>query len=233
MCDRKDNKILETLKKKYTIIFTDEYINSIPNCKFPHDSPVENFLLEKYICEHAITFIGTTGSTVSNYIQYNRYLNNKQSNINFKKTIINKNNYSWYDNNVGGHPISWSCFFSTNVITSSNLNMIDIKNNYLKNGCLLQNNNIFSYPPWNTICVLRWHNETDFTLTPIKTNTSTCWSTSCLKTENGDGIKLMTIGTHINALWDGHLYKEVFLEDENTITIIHDNIKYKFTYMCK
>jgi hypothetical protein len=473
MCDRKDNKILETLKEKYTIIFTDEYISTIPDCKFPYENPIENYLLEKYICENAITFIGTSGSTVSNYIQYNRYLNNKQANINFQKTIINSsiNKYSWNDNNVSGHPISWSVFFNDNIVKcnktsylqivkSFNINPnkdkkiisfsiygigqtrdndrgfykgifvnyelakiiypgwiiriylpynepveyiknlikmkdielilvdtnvclrairflpnddplvdvwisrdldsvvtyrekvavddwlenyadkelhimtdnsqhywtiaggmfggknniknntnkkklidfmlefsenksvndyaidciiaegffykndnyiqhygsgkkldnskpfpphnskncsfvgdivninkyyqeLDIKNKYFNNSSLLQNNDIFSYPPWNTNCVLTWYNETDFILTPIKTNSSTCGPNSCLKTENGDGIKLMTIGTHINGLWDGHLHKEVFLEDENTIIIIHDNSKYKFIYVLK
>ena len=467
MCDRKDNKILETLKEKYTIIFTDEYIATFPDCKFPAERPVENYLLEKYICENAITFIGTSGSTVSNYIQYNRYLNNKESNINFQKTIINSsiNKYSWNDNNVSGHPVSWSLFFNDNIVKcnnssylqivkSFNINPIkdkkiisfsiygigqsrdnergfykgifvnyelakiiypgwiiriylpynepveyiknlikmkdielilvdtnmclrairflpnddplvdvwisrdldsvvtyrekvavddwltnyadkelhimtdnsqhywtiaggmfgvknntnnnnlldfmlefsenksvndyavdcniaegffykndnyiqhygsgkklensipfpqhnpkncsfvgdivninkyyqelDIKNKYFNNSSSLQNNDIFSYPPWNTNCVLTWYNETDFILTPIKTNSSTCGPNSCLKTENGDGIKLMTIGTHINGLWEGHLHKEVFLEDENTIIVIHDNSKYKFTYI--
>jgi hypothetical protein len=470
MCDRKDNKILEILKEKYTIIFTDEYIGSIPDCKFPDERSVENYLLEKYICENAITFIGTSGSTVSNYIQYNRYLNNKQANINFQKTIINSsiNKYSWNDNNVSSHPISWSLFFNDNIIKCNmssylqivksfninpnkdkkvisfsiygigqtrdndrgfykgifvnyelakiiypgwivriylpynepaefiknlikmkdieiilvdtnmclrairflpkddplvdvwisrdldsivtyrekaavddwltnfsdkelhimtdnsqhywtiaggmfgvkNINNInnnltdfmlefsenksvndyavdctiaegffykkdnyiqhygsgkklenskpfpphdqkncsfvgdivninkyyielDIKNKYFNNSSLLKNNDIFSYPPWNTNCVLNWYNETDFTLTPIKTNTSTCGDNSCLKTENGDGIKLMTIGTHVNVLWDGYLHKEVYLEDENTIIVIHDNSKYKFTYVFK
>ena len=118
MCDRKDNKILETLKEKYTIIFIDEFIGTIDDCKFPDETPVENYLLEKYICENAITFIGTSGSTVSNYIQYNRYLNNKSSNINFQKTVINSsiNKYSWNDNNVSGHPLSWSLFFNDNIV---------------------------------------------------------------------------------------------------------------------
>ena len=43
----------------------------------------------------------------------------------------------------------------------------------------------------------------------------------------------MTIGTHINVLWDGYLHKEVYLEDENTLIIIHDNRNYKFTYNYK
>ena len=471
MCDRKDNKILETLKEKYTIIFTDEYIATFPDCKFPDETPVENYLLEKYICENAITFIGTSGSTVSNYIQYNRYLNNKESNINFQKTIINSsiNKYSWNDNNVSGHPVSWSVFFNDNIVkcnktsylqivksfninpnkdkkiisfsiydigqsrdndrgfykgifvnyelakiiypdwiiriylpynepveciknlikmkdieiilvdtnmclrairflpnddplvnvwisrdldsivtyrekaavddwlenyadkelhimtdnsqhywtiaggmfgvknNKNNINNniknlsdfmldfsenksvndyaidcniaegffykndnyiqhygtgkklenstpfpphnpkncsfvgdivninkyyqeLDIKNKYFNNSYILQNNDIFSYPPWNTNCVLKWYNETDFILTPIKTDSSTCGPNSCLKTENGDGIKVMTIGTHINGLWEGHLHKEVYLEDENTLIIIHDSSKYKFTY---
>jgi len=471
MCDRKDNKILETLKEKYNIIFTDEYIATIPNCKFPDESPIENYLLQKYICENAITFIGTIGSTVSNYIQYNRCLNNKQANINFQKTIINSsiNKYSWNDNNVDGHPISWSSFFNDNIIKSNkttylqivksfninpnkdkkiisfsmygigqsrdddrgfykgifvnyelakiiypdwiiriylpynepikyikklikmkdieiilvdtnmclrairflpnddplvdvwisrdldsivnyrekvavddwltnysdkelhiitdniqhgwtiaggmfgvknnnknnltdfmlefsenksvndyavdctiaegffwflykndnyiqhygsgkklenskpfpahnpkncsfvgdivNINKyyqdLDINNKYFNNSSLLKNNDIFSYPPWNANCVLNWYNETDFTLTPIKTNSSTCGPNSCLKTGNGDGIKVMTIGTRINVLWDGNVYKEVYLEDETTIIVIHDNSKYKFTYVFK
>lgn len=456
MCDRKDNKILEIVKQKYTIIFTDEFISSILDCTFPDDKPVENFLLQKYICENAITFIGTAGSTVTHYIQYIRHLHNKSSHLNFQKTLINHsiNRYSWNDNNISGHPISWSLFFNDNILKSNitsylqivkcfNIqphhkkiisfslygigqerdkdrgfykgifvnyelaktiypgwiiriympynepmeyikNIINIKdielilvdtniclrairflpnddplvdvwisrdldsvvtyrekaavddwlensdkelhimtdnfqhgwtvsggmfgvkrnkhnfvdfmlefsenksandyafdctiaeaffyknNNYIQHYgagkklenskpfpthnrknctfvgdivninkyyeeldihnkyCSIAKNEMFYYSPWNTNCILKWYNETDFTLTPIKTDTSTSANYSCLKTENGDGITLMNIGTRVNVLWDGKSYKEVYLKDKDTFVIQHDK-EYTFT----
>ena len=70
MCDRKDGDIIELLKKKYSIKFTDELIKSTGN-------PVQDFLSEKRICENSRIFIGTPGSTVSNHINYVHWLNNK------------------------------------------------------------------------------------------------------------------------------------------------------------
>lgn len=93
----------------------------------------------------------------------------------------------------------------------------------------IKNDDLFYYPPWNTNCIVRWYNNTDFTLTPIKTEKSTSGVDSCLKTENGDGVKVLTSCTFISALWDGHIHKDVYVSDENTIAVIHGTDHYFFT----
>ena len=93
---------------------------------------------------------------------------------------------------------------------------------------ILKYNDMFSYSPWNTHCILKWYNETDFTLTPIMTKTSTCSPYNYLKTENGDGMKVMNTGARIHVLWDNHVRKEVYLKDENTLIVMHDR-EYEFT----
>ena len=88
---------------------------------------------------------------------------------------------------------------------------------------------MFYYPPWNTNCVFTWYSAVDFTLIPIKTDKSTSNIDSCLKTENGDGIKLLTMSeTGITVLWDRHTYREIYISDEDTIAIIHNNDHYYF-----
>jgi len=99
-----------------------------------------------------------------------------------------------------------------------------------KNTFKLKNNDLFYYPPWNTNCVVNWYNAVDFTLTPIKSDTSTSGENSCLKTENGEGIRLLTAGDiTISALWDGAQQKNVYISDENTLAVIHGNEHYYFT----
>ena len=97
----------------------------------------------------------------------------------------------------------------------------------------LANNDVFYYPPWNANCVVHWYSETDFTLTPIQTNKSTSAAMSCLKTENGNGIALLTGGdAAIPVVWDGQEQKHAYMSDENTITLIHgssDSEHYHFT----
>jgi hypothetical protein len=117
MCDRKDNDILEILKQKYTIIFIDDFILNIRETT-PLHYPIENFILEKNICENASTFIGTDTSTVSNYINYTRYINNKNYDTYLIKTFsaTGLNNYTWCDNLVTGHEISWVWFFNDNIV---------------------------------------------------------------------------------------------------------------------
>lgn len=127
------------------------------------------------------------------------------------------------------HDIAQCSFVGEIVSIINYYQELDIYYKYFNNcnNYILTYNDIFSYSPWNTNCILKWYNETDFTLTPIKTKTSTC-TNSCLKTENSDGIKLMNIGTRVNVLWDNCVYKEAYLKDENTLIIIHDR-EYQFT----
>ena len=110
MCDRKDGEIVTLLKDKYNIKFTDELIT-------PCGNPVKDFLIEKYICEKSKYFIGTQGSTVSNYINYIFYLSNKNFNLYSNKELIlnSDNNYSWNINNTHGHSISWTTFWEDNI----------------------------------------------------------------------------------------------------------------------
>jgi hypothetical protein len=110
MCDRKDGGIINSLKNKYTVTFTDDLIDK-------SDNPVIDFLLEKNLCECSKYFIGTQGSTVSNYINYKFYVSNKICNMYTNKTLINSinNNYSWCLNNTCGHSISWTTFWEDNV----------------------------------------------------------------------------------------------------------------------
>ena len=94
----------------------------------------------------------------------------------------------------------------------------------------LRNNDLFYYPPWNANCVVNWHNDTDFTLTPIQSDKSTSGTNSCLKTENGLGIKMLTSGdVTIPVLWDGQEQKHMCISDENTIALIHGIEHYYFT----
>lgn len=94
----------------------------------------------------------------------------------------------------------------------------------------LSNNDLFYYPQWNAKCVVNWHSETDFTLTPIQTDKSTTISNSCLKTVNGNGIKLLTGGdATIPVVWDGQEQKHMHIYDENTLAVIHGIEHHYFT----
>jgi len=98
----------------------------------------------------------------------------------------------------------------------------------------LKNNDLFYYQPWNTTCIVHWYSAEDFTLTPIKTEKSTSCEFSCLKTENGEGLKLVMAGDIIiSALWDGRERKNVYISDNNTIGLIHGNDHHYFTRVLK
>lgn len=130
MCDRKDGDIIDILKQKYHVTFTDELITTTNN-------PVIDFLIQKSICEKSKYFIGTQGSTVSNYINYSFYLQNKSYNYYTKREMkIYNNNYSWCSNNIMGHPISWSIFWDDNIdkvnMLTSNFQMISHNSRYIK-----------------------------------------------------------------------------------------------------
>ena len=79
MCDRKDSNFLDHFKENnIDIIFTDDLINDININVFKRNEVVQ-FLLEKYICENSDVFIANNGSTVSSYLNYIRYINNRDT----------------------------------------------------------------------------------------------------------------------------------------------------------
>ena len=117
MSDRQDSIIIDNLKKKYHVDFTQELIETTKN-------PVVNFLLEKYLCYNSRYFIGTVGSTVTNYINYIYYFNAKPHSLyTTTKILANtyKNNYSWKLNDKTGPSISWSIFWEDNIYRSKML----------------------------------------------------------------------------------------------------------------
>ena len=134
MCDRDDADILVKLADKYELIFTTDIIDSIKNLDGIMNLreifvdfkryEVVLFLLEKLICKKADLFIGHDGSTVSHYINYCHFLDNKPYYYYLDKTIkyfdlnsdsIYNNSYSWVLNgNIGGN-VGWRVFFSDNI----------------------------------------------------------------------------------------------------------------------
>ena len=132
MCDRKDVDILDKLKDKYTIKFTDEIIQQIDfNKVFPNykSHEVVKFLIEKLICEKAESFMGTDGSTVSNHIHFMNYINGKQYNYYTNKIIQYRENVpTWSINGIGGAGISWRVFFKDNIIKKNNYQFITLTN---------------------------------------------------------------------------------------------------------
>ena len=123
MCDRNDGQILELLSKDFDIQFTDDLIKSIDyknSFKNIKKKMVIEFLIQKKICENAQFFIGTIRSTVSNYIQYMHYIQNKTfTNIYTQKTIDYNNTQfnTWNKNKKTGPGISWLIFWPDNIFT--------------------------------------------------------------------------------------------------------------------
>jgi hypothetical protein len=111
MCDRKDHNILNILKNKYNVKYTDEYVAT--------NNKIKNFLIEKKICINSTIFIGHAGSTVSNTIQYQRFLLNKDYynyiNIKNNKIFIKNNEYQWVSNGFYGAAIASRVFWTHNV----------------------------------------------------------------------------------------------------------------------
>jgi len=116
MSDRKDGEILDLIKKKFeNVTFTDELVKDISVEDIKNTSVIK-FLIQKDICVKSKYFIGTTGSTVSNYIQYLRYLNNKDYNHYTRLTLYKStSDYSWNSNNMHGLSISWAYFWPDNI----------------------------------------------------------------------------------------------------------------------
>jgi len=115
MTDRKDCEFLESfMSDNYNIVYTDDLVQN-----FNSKNKLQNvfqFLIEKQICENADYFIGYEGSTVSNHIQYVRYINNMQHTSYTNRDIIKKENIcGWKLNSIYGPGIGWKVFFDDNV----------------------------------------------------------------------------------------------------------------------
>jgi len=83
----------------------------------------------------------------------------------------------------------------------------------------------FNYVPWGGECVVEWHgNDIWLRRTDTNFNGIRCW-----KTQNGDGIKLITLNTHVNLLWDNVGPHDAYMPNANTINVLHDTIWYNFT----
>ena len=129
MTDKRDNPLIEDLKKEWEVYFTEDFSNGVDLGKMFPNLTVARFHLEQTIVEGAEVFFGCVGSTVSVYINYKNYLAgkpyNKYANIfssnldhdNLCLKVINHNKtYSWGKYGVnGGHSISWSRFFEDNI----------------------------------------------------------------------------------------------------------------------
>uniref|UniRef100_A0A6C0BUZ3 DUF5672 domain-containing protein n=1 Tax=viral metagenome TaxID=1070528 RepID=A0A6C0BUZ3_9ZZZZ len=133
MTDRKDNPFFNELKKKWTIFFTDEFMNQDDIIKLKSkykNTTVAEFLVQKQLCEMGQIFIGSQGSTVSVHTQYMNHLNNKPHEYYsfVKSTAFNSNTltmnlvnphkkWGWNRQNyMGGHPVSWTLYFEDNVL---------------------------------------------------------------------------------------------------------------------
>jgi hypothetical protein len=129
MCDDENHEVIKILKKCFNIKFTSEFYNENVMKSFYKDTSVVNFLIEKKICEKALTFIGTITSTVSVHIQYNNFINYKpySNYTNHNSNSFNKDTLNfieifpfkkWNWSKIGyskGHFLSWSNFFCNNI----------------------------------------------------------------------------------------------------------------------
>ena len=154
MADKEYNNIYNILNQ-WKIVNTNTIINPSEKIllrKKYREPTIAEFLIQKNIIENSEIFIGSQGSTVSVYIQYLNFINNKEyelyttsqcisfDKVTLKHNRINSNkNYDWTKKNyMGGHPISWSLFFTDNVdkiksINSNNIEYIESNEiNYIK-----------------------------------------------------------------------------------------------------
>ncbi len=134
MCDRKDSDIILKLTQyckdnNINILYSDSFINNIDkkelNRHFPNVSDYEviKFLIEKQICNNSEIFTGWHFSTVSNYIQYNNFLNNKPHNLYVEGDVVKHDNkYSWISSKIFGASIAFKCFFKDNIKINMNNN---------------------------------------------------------------------------------------------------------------
>lgn len=125
MCDRKDHNILKLMKDKYKIQYTDEIIQNVNMTGLEQKYSkldVVKFLLEKRIATNSTLFAGYVRSTVTNYIQYERFLLNKD--YYYYINMFNKDNkilmkdgeYTWKTNKYYGATIAWTVFWPENIM---------------------------------------------------------------------------------------------------------------------
>ena len=134
MSDRKDGEIINQLKKKYEIIFTEDILKKIDKRQyFIHikNHNVVDFLIQKQICVNSDIFIGYECSTVSHYIHYLNYLKYKDSNLYVNRTLNISDSYSWCNNGIFGAKIAFGLFFPDNIIRN-NLKIITLTNDGYK-----------------------------------------------------------------------------------------------------
>ena len=124
MVDRENAEIVKLLKSKYKITMSSDILKTLKHNEVLNDNPsreIINFLIQKNICKNAKIFIGTKWSTVTNYINYVHYINNKPYGL-YLDGVINHSSpeYTWINcyksNRFNGHVISWAYFFPDNII---------------------------------------------------------------------------------------------------------------------
>lgn len=121
MSDRKDVEILRRMEEKHqnSLLFTEDFMKETDFAEhFPSisDFSVVSFILQLMICKNANQFIGHNGSTVSYYIQYLNFLNNKPHNLYSDRDVQYKENeYGWNTNGIPGGGIGWKLFFKDNI----------------------------------------------------------------------------------------------------------------------
>ena len=119
MCDRKDGIILQQLANLYNLVFIEDllidnsYKKLFPNIR---NRSVIEFLIQMKVLTTSDCFIGYESSTVSNYIQYLQYINNKTCNLYSVNNIKYGSSYTWNINNIRGPSISWKIFFKDNIL---------------------------------------------------------------------------------------------------------------------
>ena len=137
MSDRKDTEYLNSITNKFgsNIIYTDDMVKNIDCNKYISnisDFKVVSFLIQKYICEQSNVFVGYKGSTVSHYIHYINFINNKSYIHYTNEDIVHKNDEcSWFINGVCGGGIGWKLFFPDNIFLNK-LKIITLTNDGYK-----------------------------------------------------------------------------------------------------
>jgi hypothetical protein len=147
MIDNHSNtQVIENMKK-YTVVYIDDQLtNSYIETKLKDNNMINhNFnkctnyavataLIEMLLCVKGNEFVGTTTSTVSHYIQYLRYKENKAyfNYCNFRNKNVrycrlqpmNDCKYPWIKYKyMGGHPVSWHVFWSPNTLLGQSENI--------------------------------------------------------------------------------------------------------------
>lgn len=118
------NSYIDNFLKNYQNIGTSIMGTDFKKCK---NYEVATALIEVLLCVKGKQFIGTTTSTLSHYIQYLRYNQNKSyynyCNLNNQNVQycrfqpIVKSKYPWIKYKYsGGHPVSWHVFWSPDVL---------------------------------------------------------------------------------------------------------------------